>query len=55
MVAFGVKDADITQIVGVITAGATLIAYIVGEGMVDVARAGKETEKDGKNDRSEGD
>lgn len=55
LVAFGVKDADITQIVGVITAGATLIAYIVGEGMVDVARAGKETGKDGKNDRSEGD
>ena len=55
LVAFGVKDADITQIVGGITAGATLIAYIVGEGMVDVARAGKETEKDGKNDRSEGD
>ena len=38
MVAFGVNDLTIEQVVGLITAASTLIAYIIGEGMVDAAR-----------------
>ena len=39
LLAFGVSDSETTQVAGVIMAGATLIAYIVGEGMVDASRA----------------
>jgi hypothetical protein len=39
LIAFAVPQATITQITGIITAGATLIAYIVGEGMIDAASA----------------
>ena len=35
LVGFGFAESDITQIVSIITAGATLIAYIIGEGMID--------------------
>lgn len=48
LVAFGVKDPTAGQIIAVISAVATLIAYIVGEGMVDAARA--ETAKDDGDD-----
>jgi len=50
MVAFGVNDLTIEQVVGLITAASTLIAYIIGEGMVDVAREKNksETESDGE-------
>jgi uncharacterized membrane protein len=40
MIAFAAPQATITQVTGIITAGATLIAYIVGEGMIDAASAG---------------
>jgi uncharacterized membrane protein len=43
MVAFGVNDLTIEQVVGLITAASTLIAYIIGEGMVDAARVKAET------------
>jgi len=48
LVAFGVNDLTIEQVVGIITAASTLIAYIIGEGMVDAARlkAGEETKED---------
>lgn len=39
LIAFGVNDMEIEQICGVIMAGATLIAYIIGEGLVDAASA----------------
>lgn len=42
LVAFGVNDMTIEQVVGLITATSTLIAYIIGEGMVDVARLNAE-------------
>lgn len=48
LVAFGVKDPTAGQIIAVISAVATLIAYIVGEGMVDAARV--EIAKDDDND-----
>lgn len=38
LVAFGVNDLTIEQVVAMITAASTLIAYIIGEGMVDAAR-----------------
>ncbi len=45
MVAFGINDLTIEQVIAVITAASTLIAYIIGEGMVDAARINSETEK----------
>lgn len=45
MIAFGVNDLTIEQVVAVITAGSTLIAYIIGEGMVDAARINKEKDE----------
>lgn len=35
LLAFGVAESEVTQVAGIIMAGATLIAYIVGEGLVD--------------------
>lgn len=43
MVAFGVDNLTIEQVVAMITAASTLIAYIIGEGMVDAARINSET------------
>lgn len=38
LVAFGVSDVTIGQIVAVVTASSTMISYIIGEGLVDAAR-----------------
>lgn len=43
MVAFKVDDLTIEQVIALITAASTLIAYIIGEGMVDAARINVET------------
>lgn len=43
MVAFGIDDLTIEQVIALITAVSSLIAYIIGEGMVDAARIGSET------------
>ena len=43
LVAFGYSDSDITEVTGIIMSGASLIAYIVGEGLVDSSRAKSET------------
>ncbi len=40
LVAFGVPDITVEQVAAVITAGAAMIAYIIGEGLVDAASAG---------------
>ena len=45
MVAFGANDLTIEQVVSVISASAVLIAYIIGEGMVDAARVNSEKGK----------
>jgi uncharacterized membrane protein len=45
LVAFGVGDLAIEQIVAIITAASTMIAYIIGEGMVDAARIKAETKE----------
>ena len=39
LVAFGATDLTIEQVTAIIMGGATLIAYIIGEGMVDASRA----------------
>ncbi len=37
-VAFGAGDGTVAQITAIIMAGATVIAYIIGEGLVDASR-----------------
>ena len=43
VVALGGTEAQATQITALIMAGATVVAYIVGEGMIDAASAGAPT------------
>lgn len=38
LLAFGVSDSNITQATALIMSGGSLIAYILGEGMVDAGR-----------------
>lgn len=38
--AFGVAEETATQVGSIIMAGATAVAYIIGEGLADVAGAG---------------
>ena len=35
LLAFGVSEGEVTQVTSIIMAGGTLIAYIIGEGMID--------------------
>ncbi len=45
LLAFGVSEEITVQIAGIIMAGATAIAYIIGEGLVDSERAFDDREK----------
>lgn len=36
--AFGIPNLTIEQVIAIVTAASSLIAYIVGEGLVDAAR-----------------
>jgi len=47
MIAFGASEASATQVASIIMAGGTLIAYIIGEGMVDSAHT-PDSEDDGQ-------
>lgn len=40
IVAFGGSEQTAVQVTGIIMAGATVIAYIIAEGLVDAANAG---------------
>ena len=53
---FGVPDLTIEQVTAIITAGASMIAYIIGEGLVDAARIkANDGEAESKpNDHSDG-
>lgn len=42
LVAFNVPDLTIEQVTAVIMGGASMIAYIIGEGLVDAARINNE-------------
>lgn len=44
MIAAGATDNSITQVTAIIMGGATLIAYIIGEGMTDAASVGVDVE-----------
>ena len=50
MVALGQSEATATQITSLIMAGATVIGYVIGEGLADSgnAGAGEEEEEDGE-------
>lgn len=39
-----IPENTVAQVTAIIMAGGTLIAYIIGEGMIDAAAAGKESE-----------
>lgn len=45
IVAFGGTENYAAQVVAIIMAGGTVIAYIVGEGMIDAAAAGSKDEE----------
>lgn len=38
LLAFGISENDITQVTALIMSGGSLIAYILGEGMIDAGR-----------------
>ena len=48
MVALGYNELTIEQVIAIITASSTLIAYIIGEGMVDAARIKSDANKEGE-------
>ena len=41
LIAFGVSDNAATEFAGIIMSGASCIAYIIGEGLVDSEKANK--------------
>ena len=41
MIGCGASESDVTKVTAIVTAGATAIAYILGEGLVDAAREEK--------------
>lgn len=43
LIGFGFAETEITQVTSIIMAGATLIAYIFGEGLVDASRNNTES------------
>lgn len=47
LLAFGVSENDAAQVSGIIMAGASLIAYIIGEGLVDAKNTQKADESNG--------
>jgi hypothetical protein len=42
LLAFGGTESEAAQVTGLIMAGASVIAYIIGEGLIDAAREGSE-------------
>jgi hypothetical protein len=48
LVAFNVNDLTIEQVVSIISACSVLIAYIIGEGLVDSARVSSGTNSEGQ-------
>ena len=39
---FGASESTVTQVTGLIMAAASVVSYIIGEGLADAARAGEE-------------
>ncbi len=42
LLAFGVAQDTVTQVTGIVMSGAVLIAYIIGEGLVDAEKLSQE-------------
>ena len=42
MFALGATDADVVKVTAIIMAGASVIAYIIGEGLIDGSRAAEQ-------------
>ena len=42
LLAFGVAESNVTQVVAIIMEGADVIAYIIAEGMVDASNTASE-------------
>ncbi|MBQ7385059.1 MAG: hypothetical protein IJW04_00955 [Ruminococcus sp.] len=40
LIAFGVAESVATEVASIIMAGASVVAYIIGEGLVDASNAG---------------
>ena len=40
MIFFGYAESDATQVASIIMAGASVVAYIIGEGLVDASAVG---------------
>ncbi len=47
--AFNVAETNITQVAGIITAGSTLVIYILTEGYVDANRSPQQSEETNQN------
>lgn len=47
MIYFGKSESEAAQVAAIIMAGATVIGYVVGEGLADSKNTGKEDDKDG--------
>ena len=48
MVAFGQPESTATQVTSLIMAGATVIGYVIGEGLADYANAENENTEEGE-------
>jgi hypothetical protein len=53
IVAFGGTENSATQIAAIIMAGASVIAYIIGEGLTDAANAGTDNTIENESDEEE--
>lgn len=49
LIAFGVSESKTTEVASIIMAGASLIAYILGEGLIDASRASANSVKTNTN------
>lgn len=47
MIYFGKSESEAAQVAAIIMAGATVIGYVVGEGLADSKNTGKEDDEDG--------
>lgn len=45
MLAFGATESDATQVASIIMAGASVVAYIIGEGLTDASNSSAESEE----------
>ena len=48
MVAFGPSESTATQVTSLIMAGATVIGYVIGEGLADSGNAANEKSEEGE-------